>query len=189
MYGPYYGTKLAAHYFSLHSKAAGKPKLGGKIVITASAAGIYPIPVVPQYAMAKHGLVGLVRSMGPVARAVNITVNAVCPALVATNIAPPGLMESFTQDQFTPMSTIMRVFNELAILDKVGDDNWVENGPSGATVEGNKEELIWHSAPARPAAAKYADEEGEKIWRKAYVDRNRNFGMMDWLNEKGEWEG
>ena len=111
---------------SLDSKAAGKPKSGGKIVITASAAGIYPIPVVPQYAIAKHGLVGFVRSAGPVAQAVNITINAVCPALVATNIAPPGLNESFSEDQFTPMSTIMRCFSELAILDSVGDEDWVE---------------------------------------------------------------
>lgn len=78
--GPYFGCKLAAHYLSLDSTAAGKPKPGGKIVITASAAGIYPAPFVPQYAMAKAGLVGLVRAFAPNAREVNITVNAVCPA-------------------------------------------------------------------------------------------------------------
>lgn len=77
---PYYGCKLAAHYLSLDSTAAGKPKPGGKIVVTASAAGIYPAPFVPQYGMAKTGLVGLVRAFAPNARQVNITVNAVCPA-------------------------------------------------------------------------------------------------------------
>lgn len=36
LFGPYYGVKLAAHYMSLDSQAAGKPKAGGKIVVTAS---------------------------------------------------------------------------------------------------------------------------------------------------------
>ena len=80
MIGPYYGCKLAAHYMSLDSSAASKSKPGGKVVITASAAGIYPAPFVPQYGMAKTGLVGLVRALAPNSRAVNITVNAVCPA-------------------------------------------------------------------------------------------------------------
>lgn len=41
--GVYYGLKLAAHYLSLDSEAAGKSKPGGKIVITASASGIYNV--------------------------------------------------------------------------------------------------------------------------------------------------
>lgn len=45
----YYGIKLAAHYISLDSKAAGKTRPGGKVVVTASAAGIYPVklPISP----------------------------------------------------------------------------------------------------------------------------------------------
>ncbi|KAI6881851.1 hypothetical protein KC334_g16515, partial [Hortaea werneckii] len=46
--GTYYGIKLATHYMCLDSVAAGKTKPGGKIVVTASAAGIYPLPSVPQ---------------------------------------------------------------------------------------------------------------------------------------------
>ena len=41
--GVYYGVNLAAHYLSLDTKAAGKPTSGGKIVVTASAAGIYSV--------------------------------------------------------------------------------------------------------------------------------------------------
>ena len=133
--GSYYGIKLAAHYMTLDSKAAGKPKAGGKIVVTASAAGIYPLPSVPQYAASKHALVGLVRSMGPVAAAVNIRINALCPALVATGLAPPGLMDNFDQSQVTPMSTMMQGFSELASIDDVGKDDWVETGVTGQTVE------------------------------------------------------
>lgn len=178
--GAYYGAKLAAHYMSLDSTAAGKPKAGGKIVVTSSAAGIYPIPLCPQYGAAKHGLVGLVRSLAPRARLVNITVNAVCPALVATGLAPPGLLENFKEEQFTPMSTMMRCFSELADLDHVSDEDWVEKGPTGETVEGNLSELIWHQHPTRPASASYHNEEGEKVWTKVYLERNRKFGVTDW---------
>ena len=184
LFGPYYGVKLAAHYMSLDSKAAGKPKVGGKVVITASAAGIYPIPLVPQYGAAKHGLVGLVRSVGPVGSVVNIRINAVCPALVSTNIAPPGLLDNFTEEQFTPMSTIMQCFSELADLENVADEDWVEKGMAGETVEGNLKDLIWHKAPARPESSTYQNEEGAKAWSKAYVERNKNFAMMDWMDQK-----
>ena len=140
--GTYYGIKLAAHYMTLDSKAAGKAKVGGKIVVTASAAGIYPLPSVPQYAATKHALVGLVRSMGPSSSAVNIRVNALCPALVATGLAPPGLMDNFNEAQVTPMSTMMECFSELASLERVGEADWVEKGRSGEVVEGNIKDLI-----------------------------------------------
>ena len=169
---------------SLDSKAAGKPKLGGKIVVTASAAGIYPIPLVPQYGMAKHGLVGLVRSLGPVGAGVNIRINALCPALVATNLAPPGLLDSFGEKDFTPMSTMMRCFSELADLDNVNDEDWVEKGKAGETVEGNIDQLIYHKPPARPASSSYSNNEGEKAWRRVYVERNKNFAMMEWEDKQ-----
>jgi len=162
--GTYYGIKLAAHYMTLDSKTAGKPKAGGKIVVTASAAGIYPLPSVPQYAATKHGLVGLVRSMGPVSAAVNIRINALCPALVATGLAPPGLLDSFNKDQLTPMSTMMQCFSELASLDDVGKDDWVATGRTGDVVEGNMKDLIWHQPPARPNASSYMDEKGMQDW-------------------------
>jgi hypothetical protein len=185
MIGPYYGCKLAAHYMSLDSTAAGKPKPGGKIVITASAAGIYTAPFVPQYAMAKTGLIGLVRALAPNARQENITVNAVCPALVSTNLPPPGLLEQFTADQFTPVATIMRCFSELADLENVANEDWVEKGMSGETVEGNLEELTYHAAPKRPQTTSYHNEKGAKAWLSVYEDRNRNFAMTDWEKEEG----
>ncbi|EME48933.1 hypothetical protein DOTSEDRAFT_95283, partial [Dothistroma septosporum NZE10] len=106
--GTYYGMKLAAHYLALASPASGKVRAGGKIVVTASAAGIYPLPNVPQYTATKHALIGLVRAMAPSSRSVDITINAVCPALVKTNLAPPGMLDSFGEEDFTPMRTIMR---------------------------------------------------------------------------------
>lgn len=64
---------------------------GGSIVITSSLAGVTPLPIDPIYSMTKHGLVGLVRSsIAPLASR-NITINAVLPGGVDTNIVPPDL--------------------------------------------------------------------------------------------------
>lgn len=179
--GTYYGVKLAAHYMRLDSSAAGKAKPGGKIVCTASAAGIYPMFVAPQYGASKHALVGLVRSLAPDAAAKNIRINALCPALVATNLAPPGLLDSFKEEQFTPMTTMIRAFEALAEFGGVGEAGWVESGRNGETVEGNLRELIWHQAPVRREESSYVDEEGMKAWKLAYRDRNVRFAGEEWL--------
>ncbi|MEM7078626.1 MAG: SDR family NAD(P)-dependent oxidoreductase [Pseudomonadota bacterium] len=61
---------------------------GASIVVTASLAGITPYAVDPLYAMSKHAVVGLVRSLAePLARR-EITINALCPGGIDTNIIP-----------------------------------------------------------------------------------------------------
>nr|OQO19687.1 hypothetical protein B0A51_10702 [Rachicladosporium sp. CCFEE 5018] len=184
--GTYYGIKIAAHYMSLDSTAAGKKQKGGKITVTASAAGIYPLPVVPQYTASKHALVGLVRALGPVAEAADIRINAVCPALVATGLAPPGLMDNFSEKQITPMSTIMRCFEQLNKFEEVGEEDWTSSGLTGATLEGNLGDVITHEAPSRPESSEYLDEEGEKAWVRAYMERNQNFALQEW-EQKSRW--
>ncbi|KAK9449630.1 uncharacterized protein V1518DRAFT_414253 [Limtongia smithiae] len=86
-------------------------KSGGAIVITSSSAGLYPFSSNPEYAAAKHGLIGFARSVAPVLKREKITVNCICPALVSTNLAPASLWTLIPKDQLTPMSTIMRAFH------------------------------------------------------------------------------
>ena len=60
---------------------------GAAIVATASLAGITPYAVDPLYAMSKHAVVGLVRSLSPdLARRYQI--HALCPGAVDTEIIP-----------------------------------------------------------------------------------------------------
>lgn len=175
--GVYYGLKLAAHYMSVPSREAGKASAGGKIVVTASAAGLYRSPFAPQYAATKHALVGLVRAVGETAKTrAGITVNAVCPALVKTGLAPPGLLEQFAEDRFTPMGTILRAFDELALFDGVRSEGWTQRGRTGQTVEGNLGQLIWHTAPNEEEESNH----GEAAWGNIYTERNRRFAMEDW---------
>jgi len=57
---------------------------GGAIVATASLAGLIPIAFDPVYALTKHAVVGLVRSLAPALADSNITINCVCPGLTDT---------------------------------------------------------------------------------------------------------
>ena len=47
-----------------------------------------PYDVDPLYAMSKHAVVGLVRSLGPTLAQRNITINALCPGGIDTAIIP-----------------------------------------------------------------------------------------------------
>jgi NAD(P)-dependent dehydrogenase (short-subunit alcohol dehydrogenase family) len=62
---------------------------GGSIVCTASMAGLTAVPFDPIYGANKHGVVGLVRALGPSLAPQNITINAFCPGFAETKIIGP----------------------------------------------------------------------------------------------------
>ncbi|KEF60685.1 uncharacterized protein A1O9_02246 [Exophiala aquamarina CBS 119918] len=173
--GTYYGVKLAAHYMTVPSLEAGKPKPGGKIVITASGGGIFPLPAIPQYTASKHALVGLVRALArnPASIAANVRINAVCPSIVDTPGLPRGLVEKLPPDQITPMSTILQAFDALAELGNAQDEGWVQYGRVGETVEANVHEFIWHTPPPRAQGTtnKFVRETGILAVAEAYSEK------------------
>ncbi|KAL1859648.1 hypothetical protein Daus18300_009513 [Diaporthe australafricana] len=177
LYGPYYGLKLAAHYMSLNNAG---PR-GGKVVITSSVAGFRAHPPNPQYSSSKYGLLGLARAVAPGAAAgAGIRVNCVCPAVVATGLAPPGLMEAFPASIVTPMATMMRAFDELGEFDGLageGREKWVASGPSGAVVEVNPQDLVYREEEKMEDDSSI-DPEIAEAWRKAYEERNKRFAAM-----------
>lgn len=116
----------------------------------------------------------------------SICTNYIGCLVVGTNLPPPGLLEQFKADQFTPMATIMRCFSELADIENVNDENWVGGGKNGEAVEGNLEELIYHSVPQRPPSASYQNDEGSKAWLSVYEERNRKFALTDWEKERAK---
>ena len=61
-------------------------KGGGTIVNVASIAGLHGAPYISAYCAAKHGVVGLTRALAAEFAKKNITVNAVCPGYVDTDI-------------------------------------------------------------------------------------------------------
>jgi len=58
--------------------------LGGRIVCTASLAGLTAVPEDPVYALTKHAVVGFVRSVAAALEARGIAINAICPGFADT---------------------------------------------------------------------------------------------------------
>ncbi|KEQ74423.1 NAD(P)-binding protein [Aureobasidium namibiae CBS 147.97] len=142
LYGPYYGVKLAAHYMALnkplHDHANGK---GGRIVITASDAGLWALSAVPQYTATKHAVVGLVRALAASAAEAGVSINAVAPALTPSNLAPAGLLESYPKEALTKMETLMKAFDSLGRFDEVETEGWGGQEPNGQVVEGRGDDI------------------------------------------------
>jgi NAD(P)-dependent dehydrogenase (short-subunit alcohol dehydrogenase family) len=63
---------------------ASRLEAGGKIVVTASLAGLTDVPSDPVYAGTKHFVVGFVRSVAPQLAERGVAINAVCPGIVDT---------------------------------------------------------------------------------------------------------
>lgn len=64
---------------------------GHCITVTSSAAGLVPIPFDPIYALTKHALVGLVRSLALAYAAASVRINALCPHGIDTDLVPAEL--------------------------------------------------------------------------------------------------
>jgi NAD(P)-dependent dehydrogenase (short-subunit alcohol dehydrogenase family) len=83
------GANLDGVVFGVHpALPALRRRGGGAIVATASLAGLTGVPYDPLYAANKHAVVGLVRSLAPLAGE-GIRVNAVCPGFAESRIIDP----------------------------------------------------------------------------------------------------
>ncbi len=63
----------------------------GRIIAIASIAGLKGMPYVTAYCAAKHAVVGLTRALAQEVAAKGVTVNAVCPGYVETDMVTAGL--------------------------------------------------------------------------------------------------
>ncbi len=77
---------------------------GTAIVVTSSLAGITPYSVDPLYAMSKHAVSGLVRSLGPTLAQRGIKINAICPGGIDTAIIPHAQRKLMPSDE-NPVDT------------------------------------------------------------------------------------
>lgn len=73
----------------------------GRIVNIASTAGVQGAPRMSAYAAAKHGVVGLTRSLAIETVKFGITVNAVCPGYTDTEMAEQGVRELMEAKQIS----------------------------------------------------------------------------------------
>jgi NAD(P)-dependent dehydrogenase (short-subunit alcohol dehydrogenase family) len=108
-----------------------------KMVVTASMAGQYPFHILPIYTAAKHGCVGFVRAAAPtVFEDEGITLNAVLPSFTKTNIIPEPILEQWPEQNFTPLETIIRAFEELIDVDGRVVQDGLSDGQNGVVKNG-----------------------------------------------------
>lgn len=78
LHGPYYVTKAALPHL---------PDGTGRVIMIASVLGLKGVPDQSAYCASKHGLIGLTRSLALHLAPRQITVNAVCPGWIETDMA------------------------------------------------------------------------------------------------------
>jgi 15-hydroxyprostaglandin dehydrogenase (NAD) len=143
LYGVVYSAYLALHFFRKN------PSKTGKLVMTSSMAGIYPAGSISLYGAAKHGVVGLTRSLaqGLKSRDESITVNCLCPGLVPTALPGQAILDAFPKNRLTPISTIVRAVEEFIADDSI----------TGQAAECSGEAIHYRPAPT------YSDENAEYL--------------------------
>jgi len=80
-------TNLHGAYYCAKAALPVLPDATGRIVAIASVLGLRGVPDQAPYVAAKHGVIGLVRALALAAAPRGITVNAVCPGWVDTDMA------------------------------------------------------------------------------------------------------
>jgi NAD(P)-dependent dehydrogenase (short-subunit alcohol dehydrogenase family) len=79
---------------------------GGRIVVTASLAGLTAMPHDPVYAATKHAVIGFVRSAAVPLEARGITINAVCPGIADTPMVAADARERLIAADFPLLSAV-----------------------------------------------------------------------------------
>lgn len=86
-----------------------------------------------------------------------ITINAICPVLVATNLMPEHVRDAWDKTQLTPMTTAMRAY-----------DTFLDNkSMTGQTVELALDDLVFKQPPEYSTANVRWMFEQTELWEKA----------------------
>ncbi len=106
LYGTFHGMRAALRHM--------EPARSGAIVNLASIFGLRGSPTTPEYAAAKHAIVGLTRSTGSEVAALGIRVNAVAPGFIDTPLLDP-------MNDFKPMLVGQIPARRLGRAEEVAD--------------------------------------------------------------------
>ena len=114
------GTFLCAKHVAPKIIAGGR---GGRIINTASIAGKRGGPMMAAYSSAKHGVIGLTRSLALELGAFDITVNAVCPGFVETQLFE-GLINMVGTTRHMNREQVLKTFVQQVPMGRMesGDD-------------------------------------------------------------------
>jgi NAD(P)-dependent dehydrogenase (short-subunit alcohol dehydrogenase family) len=107
---------------------------GGTIVITASMAGLGPVPMDPIYGLSKHAVVGLAKALAAGLATSNIDVHAICPGFVETDLldAPTiGVIKDALGGLLTVDDVVALVLDAVTSTGKTGTLWTINAGPDG----------------------------------------------------------
>ncbi len=111
---------------AFHTAKAAVPQLretgGGSLILVSSIMGITASPGFAAYNAAKHGVIGLMRTLANELGDDAITVNAICPGWVRTRMLGPSLDElepGESVDSLTSMNLIDRLVEPEEVTDAV----------------------------------------------------------------------
>lgn len=113
----FYTAKLAHYYLRRNPKGAGRDRL---IILTGSMASIGEIPGAPEYTAAKHGMLGLMRSIRRTAPADDIRVNSIHPWFVETGIINAGVKLLLAGTRYAKIEDVTRAVMILSTEDVNG---------------------------------------------------------------------
>lgn len=80
------GVNLTGVFLTFREGLRQMPGSGGRLIAIASTAGLKGYGYVAPYAAAKHGVVGMVRSLALEVAKTDVTVNAICPGFLNTEM-------------------------------------------------------------------------------------------------------
>jgi NAD(P)-dependent dehydrogenase (short-subunit alcohol dehydrogenase family) len=92
-------TNLSAVFYMAKQFAPLMEDRSGRLISIASVLGLKGVPDQPAYCAAKHGVIGLTRSLSHFLAPRKITVNAICPGWVRTDMALGRMKELHLSEQ------------------------------------------------------------------------------------------
>ncbi len=116
--GAYYATREVLRHMPSHD--------GGRIINISSVLGRFGVPAYTAYCAAKHGIIGFTRALALEVVGRGITVNAICPGWVETDMASLGMRETaaatgMSQEEFRKQALaavpIQRILEPKEIAD------------------------------------------------------------------------
>ena len=102
-------VSLTGVFLTFRAALAGMDE-GGRLIAVSSIAGLKGAANIGAYSAAKHGVIGLVRSLALEVAKAGITCNAVCPGYVATAMADgavQGLMKRFSLSEEEALARVV----------------------------------------------------------------------------------
>ncbi|GAA5915451.1 hypothetical protein JCM6882_007896 [Rhodosporidiobolus microsporus] len=90
--------------------------LRGRLVCAGSSASIYPFPNESLYGTAKHGVLGMIRSLAPTLLPEGITINGIAPSIVQTGIGNAEALAAIRDAGcMTPMATVTDAVRDVLL--------------------------------------------------------------------------